>query len=140
MKAIKIAIWINVLFYICQLCGAVWIIFNFVTAPRFPEIPILGKFVFIAFVLVIHSVVVVCIIGLLLRKNWGRILIIFFNIFISIGYLSGRIIGAGAIRGLNVIEVLTAQEVFLTFIVVIPLIALTVILFTRKAKSYFVSA
>lgn len=140
MKAIKIAIWINVLFYICQLCGAVWIIFNFVTAPRFLEIPHLGKFIFIAFVLLIHSVAAFCIVGLLRRRHWGRILTIFTNIFLSFGYLSGRIIGAGAMRGLNVIQMLTAQEFFLTFIVVIPLIALTVILFSRKAKSYFVSA
>jgi len=87
-----------------------------------------------------HSLPVLSIIGLLRRKNWGRILTIFINIFVSIGYLSGRIIGVGAMRGLNVIQVLTAQEVLLTFIVVIPLIALTLILFTRKAKLYFVGS
>jgi hypothetical protein len=138
MKTMKIAVWINVLFYICQLCGAAWIVFNFLMAPSFPEIPFLGKFVFIAFVLVIHSVAAFCIIGLLRRGNWGRILTVFTNIFFSIGYLSGRIIGE--MDGSNMIQVLTAQKVLLAFFVVISVIALTVILLTRKAKYYFKSA
>ena len=139
MKTIKIAIWINVLFYISQLCVAAWIIFKYVTASKFSEIPSLGKLIFIAFVLLVHSVAVFCIIGLLRRKNWGRILTVVANIFISTGFIAGRIFDAMG-SGVNTIQALTAHYVLVAYIIGLSLIALAVILLTWKAKSYFVSA
>ena len=136
MKTVKIAIWINVLLYAANFCFSGWWISKsvIVLGPRFLEIPNHIK-LFLVFMVLVHGLLVLSIIGLLRRKNWGRILTICINIFSSIGYLSGCIIGA--MGGTSIIQVLTAQKVLIALIVVIPLIALTIILFTRQAKSYF---
>jgi len=144
MKAIRIATWINIFLYIFLLSIPVWVIFNVarVIGPRLHEIvPSRGFFysVILHIPPVILSVVppVFCIIGLLRRRNWGRILSIIVNLFVVI-VLSGNIIYMIFIKELNFLQAMTSQTAFLTYIAAIPFIALTIALFRKEAKLYFV--
>ena len=132
MKTIKIAIWINILFYVVNLCFSAWLFI--VVALNFSEISDHVKFFFLFFLL-LNSLPVLSIIGLLRRRNWGRMLTIFTNLFLAIGYLASRIISA--MGELHITQVLIAHDVLIAYFVAGPLIALDVILLTRKAKSYF---
>jgi hypothetical protein len=141
LKTIKIAVWINVFLYVTLLCFAAWIFFKIavVVAPRFPEAPMSGKLFVISHffpLLLFYTLPVLSIIGLLRRRNWGRILTIFTNIFLSVGYLAGRIIGA--MGGLHITQALITRDVLIAYLVASPLIVFAVIFLTRKAKLYFV--
>ena len=137
MKTIRFAIWINILLYFILLSFSAWYLFKFVTAPRFPEIPNPQKVLFISFQLFFHSFPVLCIIGLVWRKNWGRILTLFTNIILSVGLIVGRVFDAIVLRNLDLVHALTTQKVFFSYIIAIPFIALTVILLNERTKSYF---
>lgn len=143
MKTIKVAVLINVLLYGVLLFFSVWAAFTIagVIGPRFHEFfsspgffPVAIRI--IPFVMLFNGPPVFCIIGMLRRKNWGRILTIVVNIFLVIS-LSGNIIYMIFVKELSFLAAMTSQTAFLTYIAATPFIALTIVLFRREAKSYF---
>jgi len=142
MKTIKIAVWINVFLYVTLLCFAAWIFFKIavVVAPRFPEAPMSGKLFVISHfspLLLFHTLPVLSIIGLLRKKNWGRILTIIVNIFFVIIVAGNVVLDIVVANDVGFLPAISSQKALLIYIVSISFIALTLILFRKEAKSYF---
>jgi hypothetical protein len=142
LKTIKIAVWINVLLYVTLLCFAAWFLFKIavVLVPRFPEAPMSGKLFVISHfapVLLFHTLPVLCIIGLLRKKNWGRILTILVNIFSVIAVAGNIVFDIVVANDIGFLPALSSQKALVIYTVAISFIALTVILLRKEAKSYF---
>ena len=139
MRTIKIAIFINILLYTLYLAYSAWYLINFITAPRFPDITNSQKYSFISFQIFFHSFFILAVIGLALRKNWGRILTSVMNIFLPIILLTSHITDEIGIGGISFSEAIITQEAVFLYFKVIPLICLSVILLNTKTKMYFQS-
>ncbi|MBN1255989.1 MAG: hypothetical protein JXA50_11995 [Deltaproteobacteria bacterium] len=144
MKTIKISVWVNVLLYVTLLCFAAWLFFKIavVVAPRFPEAPMSGKLFVISHfapVLLFHTLPVLSIIGLLRKKNWGRILTIILNIFFVIIVAGNVVLDIVVANDVGFLPAISSQKAFLVYIFAISFsfIALTVILLRKEAKLYF---
>ena len=142
MKTIKIAVWINVFLYLTFLCFAAWLFFKIavVLAPRFPEAPMSGKLFVVSHfspLLLFHILPVLCIIGLLRKKNWGRILTIIVNIFSVVIVAGNVVLDVVVANDVGFLPAISSQKALLVYIVAISFLALTVILFRKEAKSYF---
>ena len=137
MKIFKIAIWTTVLFYISQICFSVWYLYTFVSSPKFPEIPILIRYGFPIFIILINCFPVVSIIGLIRKKNWGRILAIIIYIFLSLSLIYSRIVENIILRDANILNALVNHKAIWAYIYLIPLIALALFFMQKKTKDYF---
>ncbi len=137
MKTIKLAIWLNILFFVVQLCGSAWAFSTILTSPRFPTIPSFSKYIFIGFQIIGHSLPILCIIGLALKKNWGRILTIVINILFFL-FISIRTI----LKGIDIghfdfpLSAVQNNHIF-SGIYVLLLVYFTMVLKSNKAATYF---
>jgi len=142
MKTIKIAVWINVFLYVTLLCFVAWFLFKIavVLVPRFPEAPMSGKLFVISHfapVLLFHALPVLCIIGLLRKKNWGRILTIIVNIFFVIIVAGNIVFDIVVANNVGFLSALSSQKALVIYTVAISFIVLTVLLLRKEAKLYF---
>ena len=88
-------------------------------------------------VLLFHTLPVLCIIGLLRKKNWGRILTIIVNIFSVIIVAGNIVLDIVVANDVGFLPALSSQKALLIYIVAISFIALTVILLRKESKFYF---
>ena len=91
----------------------------------------------VAPVVLFHILPVLCIIGLLRKKNWGRILTIIGNIFFVIAVSGNIVFDIVVANDVGFLPALSSQKALLVYMVAISFIALTVILLRKEAKSYF---
>ena len=90
--------------------------------------------------LLFHILPVLCIIGLLRKKNWGRILTIIVNIFSVVIVAGNVVLDVVVANDVGFLPAISSQKALLVYIVAISFIALTVILLRKEAKSYFKSS
>ena len=137
MKTIKIAIYINVLLYAINLAYAAWGLSTVISAPKFSYEPNLDKFFFISFSVVFYGLFGIAMFGLILRKNWGRILALVMNLFLSTGIIAASILDEIGIRELSFTNAIMSKMVIISYIRVSPFICLAVVLFNARTKEYF---
>ena len=87
--------------------------------------------------LLFHTLPVLSIIGLLRKKNWGRILTIILNIF-SVIIVAGNVVADIVVANdVGFLPAISSQKALVVYAVAISFIALTVILLRKEAKTYF---
>ena len=137
MKILKVAILVNIVLYGIFLCGSVWALTKIFTAPNFQAIPSYPKLVFISFQVIGHAFPVFCIVGLALRKNWGRILALILNIIMVIG------IGLKVFSNINIFKSMVfplspySQHYIFSVIYLILFASLSIILGRPRTKQLF---
>jgi len=137
MKTIKMAIWINIIFYIILLCGSAWALSKIFTAPKLQLVPSYPKYAFISFQFIGHIFLVLCIIGLAIRKNWGRILAIILNFIMVIGIGANLFLNGNVLKS-NVYSLsLFSQHYLFSIIYLILFTFISIVLSGQRAKQFF---
>ena len=137
MKTIKMAIWINIILYIILLCGSAWVLSQIFTAPKLQLVPSYPKYVFISFQFIGHIFLVLCIIGLALRQNWGRILAIILNFIMVIGIGANLFLNGNILKS-NVYSLSPFSQHYLFSIIYLIIFAsVTIVLSGQRAKQFF---
>lgn len=139
MKTIKVIVLINALLYVIFLCGSGWALTKIITAPKFQSMPSYPIFVFISFWFIGHIFPVLCIIGLALRKNWGRILTIVLNIIMVLGLGGKLFLNVSALK--SIVFPLSpspySQHYLFSIIYLILFASLTILLSRPQTKQFF---
>ena len=136
MNTIIIAIWINIILYMTQLCGSAWVLFHIIPS-RFPLISAFHKSMFIFFQLLGHSFPVICIFGLVLKKNGGRILAIILNIIFVISLGIKLISNNVALNDIKFSLTIASQNYIFSITYLILFATIATILCNKRAKLFF---
>ena len=134
---IRSAIWLNIIFFIVQLCGSAWAFSKVLTSSRFVWIPSFTNYIFVVSQIIGHSLPILCIIGLALKKNWGRILTIVLDIIFFL-FITIRTIqkGSGIENFSFPLSAIQSNILFSTAYMFL-LVYLAIVLKSKKAAKYF---